>query len=326
MATKKKKTAPEESDESDDKPTGKFITLGNEKASYSVDALTLSGDGKTLAATGWFGGSELYAFKMNKRREAIAVKRPSDALRHIALSPDGSILYGARKSDDGVPPLWEITRTRLHGKGPPLKSLATFDEDEMLAIALRPDGAVLATAVGDALVLWDTSSGEELESRRGSALSACKFGADGETIVGINQKGAIAILDATTLNRIAIVATSDKRLCHLATSNDRVALASYNPKSPIRVFSISQKKTLFTLPQHDSGGIAALAFSHDGSRLASAGDDGHVRVWDVEKKTLIANVRGKQEAMSDVVFLDNNHIAAGGRDVTRGPPIYIWTI
>ena len=62
----------------------------------------------------------------------------------------------------------------------------------------------------------------------------------------------------------------------------------------------------------------------DGKRIALA--DGHVRVWDVKRKKLIADVRGRQEAMNAVVFLHDGRIAAVGRDTAKGPPVYVWKL
>lgn len=69
-------------------------------------------------------------------------------------------------------------------------------------------------------------------------------------------------------------------------------------------------------------GVSGIAW--DGRRIALASDDGHVRVWNAKGKKLMADVRGRQEAMNAVVFLHDGRIAAVGRDTAKGPPIYVW--
>ena len=81
-----------------------------------------------------------------------------------------------------------------------------------------------------------------------------------------------------------------------------------------------------SLPGHARGRIKDLAFSPSGKRLASVGEDGHVRVFDLATKQLVADVRGRQEAMSAVVFLRDDQVAAAGRDVSNGPPVYVWNL
>jgi WD40 repeat protein len=262
-------------------------------------------------------GSELRAYRRSgKAWKAIAsLKAPSVPLRHVALNGDGTILYGATKSD--------VTRTRLGGTAA-LTPLLSDSTEEVRAIALRSDGAVLAVCVGDAVALYDTKSGEEIEQRRGSAMQACAFSEDGSMIVGVNDKGAITLLDADSLKRTGLVGTSDARLRHLALNGDVVALASMNPKMPIKVFSISTKRTLYTLEHQSRAGILGVAFSPDGSRLASIGEDDHVRVWDTGKKKLITDVQADNSALRSVFFLSDRAVAAGPSWANEELPVCIW--
>jgi len=286
-----------------------------------IDAMALSGDRKTLVVA--VAGDDVRAFRLAAKKWAAApLQLVADApLRNLVLSNDGSILYGATKSD--------VIRSRVgSAKGKAPAPILLDSAEEVRAIALRHDEEVLAACVGDAVILYDTKSGDEIEQRRGSAMQACAFAEDGNTIVGLNDKGAITLLDATdNLKRTGLVATSDARLRHLALAGDLVALASMNPKSPIKVFSIETKRTAFTLTQHTKGGITAVAFSSDGSRLASAGEDGHVRVWDIAKKKLVSDLTVEEQPkikLSGVAFLDEKgtKVAAAGSI----PPIYVWDV
>jgi WD40 repeat protein len=65
---------------------------------------------------------------------------------------------------------------------------------------------------------------------------------------------------------------------------------------------------LFTLRGH-AGGIAGVAFNPDGTRLASASNDGTVRVWDTENGREVRSFRGH----STVAFSpDGTHLASAG--------------
>jgi WD40 repeat protein len=296
----------------------KTTTAGRaKKSAATIDTLALSADRNTLVAA----GSELRAYRRDGEtwNKIASLKTPAVPLRHVALNELGSILYGATKSD--------VTRTRL-GESAAMNPLLVDSEEEVRAIALRHDGGVLAVCVGDAVSLFNTKGGTLMDQRRGSAMQACAFSEDGSVIVGVNDKGAITLLDADSLKRTGLVATSDARLRSLAMHGDVAALGSLNPKNPIKVFSIWKKRTLHTLDQHANGGVVGIAFSPDGSRLASIGEDDHVRVWDTGKKKLILDVQAEGGAgpLRSVFFLSDRSVAAGPVAVasTKELPVSIW--
>lgn len=70
----------------------------------------------------------------------------------------------------------------------------------------------------------------------------------------------------------------------------------------------------------------ALAFSPSGEHLAAALGDGTLKVWSVASRETVLDVHGRQEALLAVTWLDDERVAAGGRDPDRGPPVYIWRL
>lgn len=295
-----------------EEPTGNPKTLGRDEA-YSIDSLALSADGKTLAAAGWFGGSELFVYRLAARPHAIPIKKPRDAFRGLAISPDGKVLFGATRD--------AIRRFAIDASARPTTIAAGAD----VSIALSPSGEVLATSTEDGTRLWSSATLAALPAKAKKGFESIAFTPDGRAIVGVTGS-TVVVLDAVDLAPQATIRIGGSQVHTVAVANDRVALGSYDPGAPIRVFGLREKRRLFDLAPHKRDGVAALAFSRDGSRLASAGEDGHVRVWDVKKKKLIGDVRGRQEAMGAVVFLHDGRVAAAGRDTSKGPPVYIWSI
>ncbi|KAM6491915.1 WD40-repeat-containing domain protein [Amanita muscaria] len=78
--------------------------------------------------------------------------------------------------------------------------------------------------------------------------------------------------------------------------------------------------TLLVLEGHRSS-VNMVSFSRDGSRAASASDDGHVRVWDTSNGAQVSCLDGHNGLVKSVEYSpDSSYIASGGFDAT----IRIW--
>jgi transposase len=55
----------------------------------------------------------------------------------------------------------------------------------------------------------------------------------------------------------------------------------------------------------------------------SAHDNGDLHTWEVGTGRHLQRLRGVQESMTAIVFVDGHHLAAAGRDVDTGPPIHL---
>ena len=277
---------------------------------YSLDSLTVSADGGTLAGGGWFGGAQLVAWKLSRRARRLPIeRRGGEGFRAIALSPDGTTLFAATES---VLRRWSLP------SGKPLPSLALAGCE---SLCVSPDGRSLVASVEESLQRWSLDrDGEAVAAPIRRALAGpVAFSPDGKRLVGIGATGVV-VLDAHTLAPLATY--RHQSASQLAVSNRLVAAAGYEAGKPISIFAAHGTKS--TLPGHARAGVTGLGFSADGKRLASCGEDGHVRVWDVRTKKLLSDVRGRQEAMSAVVFLPDGRVAACGRDTSDGPPVYVW--
>src|SRR5262249_37627032 len=95
-----------------------------------------------------------------------------------------------------------------------------------------------------------------------------------------------------------------------------------------RLFRAHQVATL----DGGAGGVRAVAFSPDGARLASAGADGTVRVWDRRAAREILPLGGPGDAITGVAFsLDGRRLAGGSAagalrvwDAARGEELATW--
>src|SRR5262249_3512832 len=148
-------------------------------------------------------------------------------------------------------------------------------------LALSRDGRWLAAAIGDTLIrTWDVSTGKALDedaavrdsSGHTGAVAAVALSPDGRTVVTAGDSSA-RVWDATTgVMRYAV--QHGGTIGAVALSPDGSLLATSSLDDSIRLIETSTGQQRHRLRGHGYlGANRALAFTHDGTAIASWGSD-----------------------------------------------------
>jgi WD40 repeat protein len=184
-------------------------------------------------------------------------------------------------------------------------------------VAFSPDGTQLATAGTDhTILIWDVASGLVLRPLPGGhteAVNQVAFSADGKTLASGGNDKRLIVWDITTGEKSRVVE---------GNSADIVGVA-FSPRDHTLAFVDGHTvKTLDTQSatdprQLDDNAGNGIAFSPDGKFLASAGTDGTVKVWDLEKDGSPPRLlRGNSSLITSLAFAtaDRHLLAAGTAD------------
>jgi WD40 repeat protein len=182
------------------------------------------------------------------------------------------------------------------------------DSRTQRSVAFAPDGKTCAFVLDDNRVMlkdysegpWSTVTNSDSGSASDSGLMSVAFSRDGSML-------AVCAADGTF--RTYPVALAAAELAELAEGTD--------PGS--RIWDCVPAATIAFFPRS----MNSIAFSPDGTLVATGSLDGAVRLWDVASATTIAAFTGHAGSVNEVVFSPHGDIlATGGDDAT----IRLWRL
>jgi WD40 repeat protein len=187
------------------------------------------------------------------------------------------------------------------------------------SIAFSPDGRTLAVAQGDKAVLWDIRTRKPIGAPLSGRIGEIAFSPDGRTLAATFSPNAnstrVQLWDAHSRRRLGkplpfnVVAFSPNGRLLAADGGHGLVL-----------WDIAARKQVGLFEGASSGFVSALAFSRDGSMLASGdvavGGSGGTRVWDVASQKALTQSRGfRLNSVTDLAFSPDGRTLAIGKSV-----------
>ncbi len=247
----------------------------------------------------------------------------------LAWTPDGRRLAAVRAFGNEVQQ-WTVEGVPgelLHGRGGTRNTIGWGPESRRIAVL---DKNLLKILNADASV----AKSIELKAKDRSALS---WSPDGETLAVAHQIGATVtlltpdgeergVIDSCPGNVLAW--SPDSRW--LATAGcpvDAGTIRLWDPHGkPGPVFDRLSKLT------NIAGGVNSIDWSHDGTKFATSGDDGSVRIWNADGSQQVRLMGNRSAAHSVSWSQDDRRIVAGGNYPSypgqefEGGAIWIWNL
>ena len=164
------------------------------------------------------------------------------------------------------------------------------------SVGFSPDRKRIVSSSGHTPRIWDAQTGREqlrLKSKHVLPVTSVNFSPDGKRIVS-------GSLDTP-----------------LTSSREPGKVGFPN----VAVYSAQTGQNILALSGHSEGGVWSVAFSPDGQRIVSGGEDNTVRVWDAQTGQATLTLKGHSGHVLSVSFSpDGKRIVSGSRDKT----LKIW--
>jgi WD40 repeat protein len=249
------------------------------------------------------------------------VASQTGALYCLAFSPDGETLADA--GANGVIDLWDLATGSQSPTVLPGQSTVN-------SIAFSPNGQVLAAGGNGPTVLWDVASqrqiGEPLVRQRG-VVNSVAFSPSGTMFASAGADRTISLWDYPVVRPFGIPLVSrTAKIDTAAISPNGLEIASGGDDGQI---FISNRRTgrpdrVIRVTGTNVGRVHDLAFNPAGDILASAYQDGTIRLWAPVTGTPVgAPLRGHTGPVFSIAFdHTGTRLVSGGLDGT----VRLWNV
>jgi WD40 repeat protein len=263
---------------------------------FSPDSRVLASSREDRAVACW---------RVGEREEGPVLSGHGDAPYTIAFSPDGRQIVSAARPGVLV---WDLEtgekRLQLH-HGQSLTSCALFSPDSRWILTGGWDGT---------LRLWDAATGKQrcrlggmggvdrfvfapdtstlAVSGTGTTIDLFRLSFSEPSAEALAQiTGALARLDD---NAYPVRQAASEELVRVgfAAEAELARAAADSPSAEVRIRARRARQAILSQPQaqlyEHTARIRCMAVSSAGTLLASGGDDGSVRLWNLESRALVA--------------------------------------
>lgn len=253
------------------------------------------------------------------------------------LPPTAAAAPTATTSPAAAPTATAVRPTVLSGQGEivpdnaaGLHEAARFGQGWVTALAWSPAGSPLAVGTALGVRLYNPQSLADTDLfETGSPVWCVAFSGDGSLLAAGSWDGAVRLWDVPQKRQVQVLNANDMGVYSVALSADGTKLAGGScgeqdtagscAAGEIRLWDVATAQQIMVLQGHASW-VVGLAFSPDGTMLASGAQDGTVRLWEVATSREVQMLLAPGQVRSVAFSPDGALVAAGLGDGS----VHLW--
>ncbi|RKU05486.1 hypothetical protein C6501_19725 [Candidatus Poribacteria bacterium] len=321
-----------------DVETGKLLRSYTEWVG-EFKSMEFSSDGKTLITGSRWDRVDVWEISTAKLLRSMT---HGDEVVSVTYSPDGKTI--ASGSDDGTIRFWDADTGDL------IKTITGHLYSEFYSAAYSPDGSMLTCGSKSEIQFWDAQTGERLKTIKEPSCdvhsiaysSEAKLLATGGTSMKARlwdvQTGRFLGSFAEHKHKtsypykftiLSVTFSPDGRTLASGGGHKRSGNAIQNTISENNIVSLWKIRIgelypigerLATFTEHTDW-VSAVAFSPDGTTLASGSQDKTIQLWDINTRSHLKTLTGHEDGVTAVVYSpDGSTLVSGSQDGT----IRLW--
>ncbi|HXI22558.1 MAG TPA: hypothetical protein VNG71_01705 [Pyrinomonadaceae bacterium] len=274
----------------------------------SVPAVAFGPDGKTVAGEIEQGGIKAWDARTGEVKQTVAADAETGTA--AAISSDGSTVVEV--SSEQEVRVWNVA-TGAH-------TVVPLNQRSATAVSLSADGKTLVIAAANGIVIVDTTAPAKRHeiNTSGISLTSVVLSADGARLAGASDSGVNiwTTVDGKLLTKITVGGASALQF----KSPDQIAVGRKD--GTVSVWNIATESLSFEAKKHDSA-INAIAFSADGTLMATGGDDRTAIIWDLTTGKTRRTLKGHELAITSLAFSpDATTLAVGSGNAS----VVLWRV
>jgi eukaryotic-like serine/threonine-protein kinase len=257
-----------------------------------------SPDSKLLAVGGGDGTVRLHvmADAGNVHEPPALEQRPGGRVTALAFSRDGSRLAAGRQ-DHGLT-VWEVATGRIVAH-------YTDQDGPIVFVDFCLDGKALVGCEGTT-VLWtrplDQPGPRRLLPGAENQINSVCLSSDGRLLAAAGRNQPVVVWNLSSGTKEGSYLANNRSVDQVEFTPDNKSLILGCRDRQIRVWRFLDTPDLKRSLAGHQKEAWALAFSHDGSLLASGSDDHTIKLWDVESERELLTLTGHSQTVTALAF------------------------